>query len=86
MCKILVYVFCSIYALAILFWLTGTFGWMGVEKDPLSAVFLVILGQPWVRWVDDLLPESLWSAGAALTPAINASMIFAICRFFARSR
>jgi hypothetical protein len=83
---VLLYVFCSIYALALLLWLTGTLGWTGTENAPLSGVFLVILGQPWVRWVDSLLPEALWPAGAALAPAINALIIFAICRLLAMNQ
>jgi hypothetical protein len=82
-CKIILLGFCLLYALALLVWAMGTFGWFGTEKDPLSGVFLIILGQPWARWVD-VLPEAIWPLGGILAPAINASILFAICRLLGR--
>jgi len=83
MCKIIFYAFCLLYAVAILLWLVGTFGWLGAEKDPLSGIFLIILGQPWTRWVN-ILPETLWPIGGAIAPAINGAILYAICRYLGR--
>lgn len=83
-CKAIFWIFIGLYVVAILLWLAGTYGWAGTEKDPLSGVFLVILGQPWTRWVD-ILPEKLWPLGGALMPAINAAIIWLICRVLSRS-
>lgn len=75
--------FCILYALALAALLAGTVGWLA-DRDPLSAVFVVVLGQPWVRWMDRL-PEALWPLAAALTPAINAAILFALCRLVRRA-
>lgn len=83
MCKIIFYIFCILYAAAIFLWLVGRFGWFGAEQDPLSGVFLIILGQPWTRWVDKL-PETLWPIASAFAPAINGVILFGICRFLGR--
>jgi hypothetical protein len=42
-------------------------------------VFLVILGIPWTMLVD-YLPESLRTPAAFLTPAIDAGLIYLVCR------
>ena len=83
MCKAILIGFCALYVLAIAIWALGTFGWFGVEKDPLSGVFLIILGQPWVRWID-ALPEVMWPAGGILTPLINVAIISSICALLGR--
>ena len=82
MCRVIFFGFLLLYAIAMVLWLIGMFGWLGATKDPLSAVFLIILGQPWVRWVDTL-PVALWPLGSAATPAINALILYLICRFTA---
>jgi hypothetical protein len=81
MCSLIAKGFGSLYVLALIIWLIGTFGWSGNEPDPLSGVFLVILGQPWVRWTD-MLPEAWWPFAAALTPALNVSILLVLCRLF----
>lgn len=78
-CKAIFWVFIGLYVIAMMLWLAGTYGWAGTERDPLSGVFLVILGQPWTRWVD-VLPEAWWPVCAAMAPAINAAIIHLICR------
>ncbi|HRX37654.1 MAG TPA: hypothetical protein P5337_14780 [Aestuariivirga sp.] len=82
-CRTIFWIFIGLYGIAILLWLVGTYGWFGAERDPLSGVFLVILGQPWARWVD-ILPERLWPLGGAAVPAINATIIYAVCRVVRR--
>ena len=63
--------------LAIFVLLIGTFGWLGQEKDPLSGVFIVILGQPWIRFVE-FLPERIWLFVSSLTPLINLGILWAL--------
>lgn len=81
MCSLIFKGFVGLYIFAFLIYLIGTFGWFGADEDPLSGVFLIILGQPWTQFVD-LLPRSLALAGAILAPAVNAGLIYAICRAF----
>jgi len=69
--------FLVLYLLALAAWLIGTFGLFGNEKDPLSGIFLVLLGQPWTRLVD-WLPQSLQLAGSVLAPALNLGVIYLI--------
>ena len=40
----------------------------------------MILGFPWTKLVD-LFPERSWPVVAALTPAVNAGLIYAVCRW-----
>jgi len=79
-CKVVFIGLLLLYSTALSHWLIGTFGWFGAEKDPLSGIFLIILGQPWVRWVD-ALPEALWPLGGAVAPAINAIILYFLCRY-----
>ena len=61
------WVFVGLYALALIVFLLGTYGIAGVARDSLSGVYLVLLGQPWARWIDHL-QEGAWPAAAALAP------------------
>lgn len=68
------FIFVALYALAILLFLIGTFGWFGQEKDPLSGVFLMPLGLPWNMLADRLgVPDM---ASGLLAPAINAGILY----------
>ena len=75
-------VFLVAYAGAMLLWLAGTFGWFGQEKDPLSAIFVVLLGWPWTKLID-ILPEGLWPYAGAVAPGVNALILYNLKRFFA---
>ena len=77
--------FVAAYLLALVAWLIGTNGWFGAERDPLSGVFLVLLGLPWTTLVD-FLPERLWPAAASLTPLANLAVLVGICRLLRRNR
>lgn len=72
---------CYLVALALL--LIGTFGLFGQERDPLSGVFLLPLGAPWVYWLDGV-SDSLKPWLLILAPALNLAILFAICRVFPR--
>ncbi len=67
-------IFFVLYAAAIFLFLIGTFGWLGQDRDPLSAVFLMPIGLPW-----NLLADRIGLGGPAvglLAPAINAAILF----------
>ncbi len=70
------YLALSLAAIAIL--LIGTYGLFGQERDPLAAVYVVVLGMPWVRFAD-LAPEAArpWLALAA--PLVNVAILRAFC-------
>ena len=74
-------IFLGLYLIALLVWLVGTFGLFGVEKDPISGVFLLLLGQPWTSLVD-YFPEKIWPLITAVTPAINAGILYALIKVF----
>ena len=67
-------VFVILYVIALVLMATGTFGWFGQEKDPLSGIFLMPLGLPW-----NILADRLGLSGpilAMLAPAINAAILY----------
>jgi hypothetical protein len=82
-CKSLTIAFALAYALALLVFLTGTFGLFGQKRDPLSGVFLLPLGFPWVYLVD-MAPKSAWPLLAALAPTLNLALILGVCLFRSR--
>ncbi len=70
-------------ALALL--LIGTFGLFGQERDPLSGVFLIPLGVPWVLWLDGV-SDGLKPLLAILAPALNLAILAVLCRTFSRQK
>lgn len=70
-----------LFALALL--LIGTFGLFGQEQDPLSGIFLIPLGLPWVIWLDGL-PDAVLPWLAALAPLLNLAILMVICRLLNR--
>lgn len=83
LCQILVTLFFVLYVLALAVFLIGTYGLFGVEPDPLSAIYLITLGLPWSRFIDQAVQE-LWPWLAAAAPALNLAIIALICRFLRR--
>ena len=77
-CRAVVYIFAALYVVALALYLAGTFGWFGVEPDPLAGVFLIPLGWPWVFLVD-FLPEPLWPWAAAAAPLLNLLILRGLC-------
>ncbi|MFZ7094369.1 hypothetical protein [Primorskyibacter sp. 2E233] len=67
------------YVLALVILLIGIFGLFGQEKDPLSAVYLVPLGLPWLLFVD-WLPEVLLPSVGVLAPVLNLAILMFLCR------
>lgn len=78
-CRWVTVAFLALYAAALLLLAFGTFGWLGVERDPLAAVYLLPLGLPWNRFLDAFPAAWLpWLAAAA--PLVNVVLLFAVCR------
>ena len=84
MCRLGQMFFLILYALAAAIWLVGTFGWFGVTRDPLSGVYLIMLGMPWALLVD-AFSEPFWPAASALAPALNLAAIALVCRLVRRT-
>lgn len=77
-CKWLVAIAVVVYLMAIGIGLIGTYGWFEQEQDPLSWVFVIILGQPWVSWIGDVSdPLSRWLA--AVAPLLNLILLAGVC-------
>lgn len=69
------------YVLALGIFLVGTYGLFGAETDPLSGIYLIPLGMPWVL-LADYLPASVSSGFAIVAPVINLFMLWLILRRF----
>ena len=83
-CRWITVAFAVLYSAALLLLAFGTFGWMGVERDPLAAVYLVPLGLPWNRFLDGFPAGWLpWLAAAA--PLVNLLLMVLICRAIGRT-
>ncbi|MGA9252113.1 MAG: hypothetical protein WBV78_20535 [Roseobacter sp.] len=80
-CKWIVRVFAGLYLLALVILGIGVFGLFGQDKDPLSAVYLMPLGLPWVLWADGA-PDMMLPWIAALAPALNLVILIALCKAF----
>lgn len=85
LCRLFIGAMVVLWAFALFVLAVGTFGWFGQERDPLSGIFLIVLGQPWVMAIDGL-PEPLHPWAAALSPLINIALVAAICRALGRHR
>ncbi|MCT8158641.1 hypothetical protein [Pseudoruegeria sp. SHC-113] len=71
------------YVAALFVFLVGTFGWFGQAQDPLSGVYLLPLGLPWVA-LGNMVPEGGKAFFAAAAPAINLSLLILLCRVLKR--
>ncbi len=83
--KVLLAALVILYPVALFIFATGTFGWFGQETDPLSGVFLLPLGLPWVL-ATDLFPEATRAWFAALAPVLNIVVLWWLLRTTARDR
>jgi hypothetical protein len=79
LCRVAAVAFALAYVAALVLMAVGTFGLFGSERGPLAGVFVVLLGLPWIRWVD-LAPTPLHPWLAAAAPALNLLLIIAACR------
>ncbi len=78
-CKAVLSVLVVAYLGALFVLATGTFGWFGQQPDPLSGVFLIPLGLPWVLIS---VPETFSVALGVCSPLINLALIWLLCRKF----
>jgi hypothetical protein len=70
----LFWIFAVLYVIALLLFLIGASGLFGQERDPLSGVFLLPLGYPWIRLADGV-GEAVRPWVLALAPLINLAIL-----------
>ena len=85
LCKVGVVAFAALYVSAVIVFLTGTFVWSGQDTDPLSGVFLLPLGLPWVLGVE-AAPETLRPWLAVMAPLLNLAILILVCRWARRRK
>lgn len=85
LCKWTIWIVGASYLVALALLLIGTFGLFGQERDPLSGVFLIPLGLPWVSLLDGV-SDGLKPWLLALAPAFNLFILMALCRAFSRKK
>ncbi|MBW6419688.1 hypothetical protein [Celeribacter sp. PS-C1] len=81
--KTLALLFAATYLFALAILVIGTLGLFGQEKDPLSGIFVVMLGAPWNR-LADLFPPNVMPLVAALTPLVNLGILVSLARWAKR--
>ncbi len=81
-CRYITGGFAVLWLLAIGVLAIGTFGWFGQEKDPLSGVYLILLGAPWVQFASNAGVSG--PVLAILAPAINLAILSLLCRVQSR--
>jgi hypothetical protein len=79
--RFVLWAFVLAYISAIAIYLIGTFGLFGEQKDPLSGVFLILLGQPWIMF-SSVLPQGLLPWAGLLAPLLNVFLIWIALKFF----
>jgi hypothetical protein len=72
--KWLFWIFAVLYALALLLFLVGNFGWFGQERDPLAGIFLLPLGLPW-SWLGGRMGLAGVAVGV-LSPLVNLAILY----------
>jgi hypothetical protein len=82
-CRFAAVTFLVLYLASLALLAAGTFGLFGIERDPLSGVYLLPLGLPWVMLLDNL-PASVAPWVAIAAPAVNLALIAAVCRVLSR--
>ncbi|SHF93090.1 hypothetical protein SAMN05444339_1237 [Loktanella atrilutea] len=82
-CRWLLRLLAMVFVLALILFAIGRLGLFGAHRDPLSAVFLIPLGLPWVL-LSDRLPDPLWPIAAALAPLLNLALLARLCPWTAR--
>ncbi|MEQ8965626.1 MAG: hypothetical protein RID91_07365 [Azospirillaceae bacterium] len=64
----------------------GTTGLFGVPRDPLSGVYLVVLGLPWTAIAAPLPLGPLGPVIGVAAPGVNLAILVALCRLRHRRR
>ena len=78
-CRVLFGFFVLAYVAALAILATGTYGLFGQAKDPLSGIFLIPLGLPWILIP---VPEPLLLPQGIAAPGINLLILWFVCRRF----
>jgi len=78
-CRIIPLVFALFYLVAIAILAIGTFGLFGQERDPLSAIYLIPLGLPWVHFID-VSPEWFLPWFGVFAPLLNLLLLTLLCK------
>lgn len=81
----LFWIFLVLYAVALLIFLTGTFGLFGSAKEPLSGIFLVPLGFPWIM-LSGIAGDAAEPWLAAASPLVNLAILRWLARWAASRR
>jgi hypothetical protein len=84
-CKWIAGLFALAYVAALAILAIGTFGLFGQERDPLSGVFVLLLGWPWTRLLDGLA-EPVRPLAAAAMPMMNLAALWLACGLARRAR
>jgi hypothetical protein len=81
LCRWLLTGFLLLYVAALVLFVIGHFGLFGSQPGPLSGIFLVPLGVPWI-YLANVVPitESGLIWVGLLSPLINLVLIYSICR------
>jgi hypothetical protein len=82
--RLLIVLYAALCVVALWFIPASVYGWLGVEPDPLSAVFAVLLAMPWtflLRVVPDAGP---WPATMLLAAgmAMNVWLLWRLQRWW----
>lgn len=77
-CRIAVAGFALAYAAALALLAVGTWGLLGAERDPLSGVYLLLLGLPWSH-LADRVSVGFGQVMAFVAPAVNLGLLVALC-------
>jgi hypothetical protein len=81
MCKIIYWIFLTLYVGALVLFVIGNFGLFNSPSGPLAGIYLVPLGLPW-NLVVDYVPEGVRPWLGAGAPIINLVILRALCRKF----
>ncbi len=76
-------IYVALWGMAVIILIIGTFGLFGQEEDPLSGVFLLPLGLPWILWTHDT-SDTFRPIMAVLAPLINVVILNFLCRTLTR--
>ena len=80
---ILTWLFAAGYGVALIAFISGTLGLFGVERDPLSGVFVYLHGLPWTIGLD-YVPEAMRPWIAAILPLANLGILHYLARLARR--
>ena len=69
----------ALWVFAFAIFVVGTYGLLGQEKDPLSGVYLLPLGVPWV-YLFDYFEDSIRPWATAFAPLLNITLLYWLCR------